>query len=79
MNRLLLATIIFFVGYLGTIVAIVFLAYGMYLGAAISYAAGWVGWGIAFLIGGHEFVKRRKYYKMLFKNYLKRVYKKVIK
>lgn len=79
MNRLLLATIIFFVSYLGTVVAIFFLAYGMYLGAAVSYAAGWTGWGIAFLIGGHEFVTKRKKYKMLFKNYLKRIYKKVIK
>lgn len=68
MNKLLLATIIFFASYAGTAGAIAFLARSMWIAAAISYGAGWLGWGIAFLIGGHELTKIIKKHKKVIKD-----------
>jgi hypothetical protein len=52
LNKIEAATIIFFASHAGTIGALAFLARRMWAAAAVSYAAGWVGWGVAFLIGG---------------------------
>ena len=76
MNKLLIATIIFFASYAGTVGAVAFLARSMWAAAAVSYCLGWAGWGIAFLIGGNELVKKRRYYRKVLKKAVKQLFKR---
>ena len=63
MNKVLVATIIFFASYAGTIGAVAFLSRKMWIAAAVVYGLGWLGWGISFLIGGPAIAKVIKKHK----------------
>ncbi len=63
MNKILVAKIIFFASYLGTIGAVAFLVRKMWIAAAVSYGAGWVGWGVAFIVGGRAMARVVKKHK----------------
>jgi uncharacterized membrane protein (DUF485 family) len=68
LNKILIATIIFFASYAGTIGLAAFAVRKMWVAAAVSYAAGWAGWGIAFLIGGPAIAKVLKKHKKTIKD-----------
>ena len=74
-RKLLIATIIFFASHLGTVAALAFLARKMWEPALISYIAGWGGWGVAFVIGGEDLIKKRKKYRKLLKQAIKWIFK----
>lgn len=74
MNRLLIATIIFFASYAGTVFAIILLFYKMFFEAGFSYGLSWVGWIIAFFIGGQELVERRRKYRRFYKKIIKKIF-----
>lgn len=73
MNKLLIATIIFFASYAGTVFAIIFLFYRMFFEAAVVYGIGWLGWIAAFFIGGRELVARRRKYRRFYKKIIKKI------
>ncbi len=76
MNKLWVATIIFFASYAGTVFAIIFLFYKMFFEALVAYGIGWLGWIIAFLIGGHELVEKRRKYRRIFKKIIKKLFRR---